>query len=264
MRAIAIAVVSLAVGVALGVLVRGPSENEQKLADLAAAAEIPPKEVSLREWLAAQPKPEIPRGTGKITGTIKYEDGRPASAIAVKLQMVGGDPSWGAMTCDDPSDIEQVVRGILWNWHMFWIPIAETTTNERGEYAFEGLADQSYAVSGFLEGYAVEELNDRVLNPDAVSDFVLKPLHELILDVRLPDGRQPSRAHLTYIYDEGVGSGVWRPSDEAGWLTAGKYEISASVWRSDVHLYESNKVSFEIRPGDAPRKVKLSLEPVIE
>jgi hypothetical protein len=264
MRIFAIALMSIGVGVALGLFVRGPSESEKRLANLVAAAERPPKEVSLREWLAAQPKPEIPSGTGKITGTVNYEDGRPAPGIKMKLQIIGGDPSWGAMTCNDPSDIEQVVRGVLWHWHVYWIPVDETTTNERGEYTFEGLAGESYAVTAYLDGYRIERDDDRIIDPDAVADFIAKPLHKVVLDVRLPDGRQPSRAELSILQADGGRGGSWDPAGNVGWFTAGKYEITAAVWRSDVHLYESNTASFEIRPGDDPRDLKLSLEPAVE
>jgi len=267
MRTVALGLLLFGVGVAVGYVLAGGRTADRKLAELVAASEDAPKQVSLGDWIAAQPEPETPRGDHTVHGTVKFEDGRPAPGVAMWVQYDVEWDFWRIMVDarpNDPSDAERTMKALLHKYRFGSTYVAETTTDAGGAFKMGGISlDMGYGVRGHLEGYEVRELEPSA-TPHAAKKFVAHKLHRVDVDLRLPGGLDPSRADLVLSANGWTSSIVWRPGEETLWLPVGAYRLSADVWRNDVHLYDSRKVTFTIREDTAAKTIGLNLKAVAD
>jgi hypothetical protein len=139
----------------------------------------------------AAPAEPAPRGDGTVTGRIVDERGAPIARLRTRLLIHSGEIRW-----------DERVR--------------ETTTDEDGRYSFSNLPREEVVVRAEKRGYEiapVDVLAYMDCRPDAVVDFVGKPVPSVSIRVVGPDGAPFGPVKLV----DATRQPTNRSRDAAGW-----------------------------------------------
>jgi len=231
-------------------------------------------DASVREALAALPRPEPRAGAGRITGIVRTEDGTPLAGATVRSiphveprrvrdARKGRGPPAGV-------DLENQVRDLVWRHYGQQQGMRTITTGADGTFVLEGLADTTHRVRAYREGYVIGGAGHwrwEDARPGAELEFVATPVVLLTVDVRGPDGSQPPRARIVWKRGEAgsseTGSEFWSPGAPEIALKPGAYTLEATV--DDGTPLASPAKTRTLKRGRTPEPVLLTLEarPVI-
>ena len=272
MRNLVLWFATLALGVAVGLFVRGQAATEPRADHAKPIVEDPvdrPRAATsdLARALEAIPTAERPQGDGQITGRVVDPDGKPLSGVRVSLQRSGDDMFETVFRVADAPDLETAVRQYVDWWRDQTTPDADATSGEDGRFVFEGLADHGYHVTGDLEGHDIG-LRDSMFTPEVRPggrvNLVAHPLVGVHLDVVLSDGSRPERASVLFSsLEAGSSQAEWVPAESVRRVVPGRYTVSAFVGETDAAHLESREMQITVKADGPPAEVVLRVLPGI-
>ncbi|MFQ5845687.1 MAG: carboxypeptidase-like regulatory domain-containing protein, partial [Planctomycetota bacterium] len=204
-------------------------------------------------------------GEGTITGTVRDPAGEPVAGVIVT-----------ALPQARPFGLARAARRIRERPHVdrdladvardavqdeLWRRYARRTASSGpdGRFALEGLMDARHTVTAFHDRYDVRPLSQqRAVVPDAVVDFVARPVAEVRVEVRMPDGTLADNAWLRWTGPHGRGSDAWVKESPTVRLPIGNCKVKASTWLPEP--MESAEVERAIPPGDSADVLVLQLQ----
>lgn len=246
----------LGAGVALGYLIRGERAPSARTVPALVAEPSPPERVhaeapSLRRALDEIPAPDVPRGTGRIVGTVVDDGGRPVAGVEVSAFRV--DMTGPAMPRHDLE--EEVRRYVTW-LRTYDVPVAQVVTGSDGAFVLDGLADEDHSVRAWVRGYDIEHDFDEY-RPGAELRLVARALVEVRVEIVLPDGTQPRSAEIRLSWRHASGSEDWTPDSPTLRLAAGAYEVQAIVSNEDGTTFQSKERTVVVEA--APQTIRFAM-----
>jgi hypothetical protein len=206
MRTLLLVLAALAAGFGAGYLSRGPGDAPERVARRPARGTtdpgIRPRESSTDleralATLAALPSPEPRRGDGSIEGTVRTPDGRPLEGVRIRAVLWPDVDKLRRTPEDDtrPRLEDDVRRYVRWHRER-WANTLDTVSDAAGAFAFTGLADADYWVSGHVAGYEVTADGSvmKEAGPGAKIEFVARTVRDVRIEVLLPDGTAAAAA----------------------------------------------------------------------
>ena len=221
---------------------------------------------TLAELLDALPAPTLvdASGTGTIRGRLATSEGTPLPGIEIVATVVGA-PAQPRPATAGARPLEDVVRETVAEWHRSRATRRTTLTEADGRYQLSGLAQVPWRVYAHAVGYAVSASDDRAwrgLRPDATLDFTATLQFDVQVDVRLPDGSQPSSARIVDLHHfsehaGGRGERPWSPGRPLS-LQAGRHTLTAVVAGEHPGIeLQSPETEVTLRAGEAPPSITL-------
>lgn len=202
-----------------------------------------------------RPKP----GNGRIWGRVTLEDGAPVAEVKVTLHAqrpAGDDIPYNP----DASLEETLLRSARYN--AFAIQGKTTTiTDADGNFEFQGLGDYKFMLGAELEGYSVQSNRDtrwRGIKPDNEVNFTAVLLCLVDIDVRLPDGSQPTTAEIHTQSDRNSRSTTW--SAAAHKIDVGEGPSTLVAFAGEYKQYVSDPVKVTARLGQPTPRLTLQLK----
>lgn len=218
----------------------------------------PPSGDSLEDLIANADVPDIPAGTGQITGKILTEAGEPVAGVEVSARSKYPDKRLrtGKSTKELIQDTIKYERWKELSKH-------ETTTDAQGSYTIEGLHEtEKYNLWASLDGWKiVKSGRGGRVSAGAEVDFIATQVFSVSVEVRMPDGSLAGDVHVYYSSSkESYGS-------HGQVLDGGKGEmgLSAEEWTFSGTYGENKEYSIEeqtvtIGPGSEVKQVVLQLK----
>lgn len=182
------------------------------------------------------PVPKFPVGTGTITGTVKTDDGKPLRDVMVRATLRwrrSGRSYWQWQGAPPEDSLEETVRRTVEYYHRRRGTRRDATTAADGSYTVEGLVEsERYNLQAYLPDYKLTARSGHQayeVAPGARIDFVAKPVARLHVDVVLPDGSRPERAHLTFRQKNRSETAQWDLGYPTVGVTPGTYALTATL-----------------------------------
>ena len=174
-----------------------PSRAEEApvVLESARAAALEP----IRRALGEVAPPEVPTGTGVVTGTVKTTDGAPLPGVEITLvprEKEERAPAWAWRGDGKAPDLPSAVKDFVDRFRRIEATRRTTTTGADGAYRAEGLADLEYGVSATLAGWQIRSDGSSRAKPDGKVDFRAQAVSRVEFAVTLPDGTEPAGASL--------------------------------------------------------------------
>ncbi len=218
---------------------------------------------ALAAAIAAFPAPEVPRGTGKISGRVRTVEGVgiPGAKVSVMPDGRGRQKSKAAARKpegekrDDPAALAARVKDWVQAERELNARTRETTSDPDGSYAVDDLPPGKFFVTGEARGYEISNRGN-ALEPDATHDLIATPVALLEPTVVMPDGSAPDAATLHFQSADGSSSQSrhWSPADPAHRevnAPAGTWKVHVAGGENQDEL-ASEKQTLTFRPGDPP------------
>ena len=221
---------------------------------------------------------DVPAWTGEITGWVLDEDGHPIAGAVVSTFNTERrqDRTLRLRSTDDvgrsfrkPKSFEEAVDSMEETVAQ-WLErdVADTShlrtaeSDATGSFRLTGLRDGAHLVSAHAEGFMIQPEPAKV--GESV-EFTGKPVQVLELDVRLPDGTQPTEAAIAVASHRRPTFYAWSPESPTLRLPGPVFDLQAyagevkSLGLSDaVAAFESDKISIDLdRGNDGPRVITL-------
>jgi len=175
--------------------------------------------------------PEIPTGSGVITGHVRTKDATPVEGVVIKLTPAQTKPL--GPPDQRPYDeipiaelLERHARSLLWQRSSR----RETVTDAEGAYRFEQCADTGHSLTAKLESWQIQPVNWQIAR-DAKSgaevDFTATETVKIEARLTLPDGTEPEQAQLEFKQSRSTHSVGWTPGKPFAYMAPGKYDVRA-------------------------------------
>lgn len=133
------------------------------------------------------------------------------------------------------------------------------TTGPDGRFELNGLMDARYSLTAFHDRYDVQPASkQRRIVPDAVFDFVARPVRAVRVEVRMPDGAVAEHAWLSWKGPHGDGSGPWTKEGGTARLPAGECAVRAQTWTPEPLQSEEVECPGEDAAPDEPLVLQLA------
>ncbi len=233
--------------------------------DLASAAVPAADREALRALLARIPGPDIPSGTGSLSGKVTRVDGSPVAGVRVRVRANPpprhGERSRNRYYFEDADPLETVTRALD---SMRWYAgtTREGLSAEDGAYRIEGLIDAEYWLVPPEKGWTFQPRGGggrggRFRAGDVV-DILATPTAEVDLTVLLPDGSPPKEATLWGDIPGGGRTGSsWTPGGGPVSLPVGRHEVHVTA--GDQQEFRSDPTPLELKEGAPPLPLVVSL-----
>jgi len=254
------------VGFVAGSAGRGPGARAQReTPDVQrddARIDLPPAgRSSLGDALRALPVPEAEQGSGRITGRVTEPGGRPVVGVLVRAwrraEGSASGPRWRHGDGPPPEPgLEERVRRIVEDYHRTRGTRAEATTDADGSYVLTGITADPYRIGAWARGYQVRRNGRGPVHAGEVVDFLARPLVDVPVDVRQPDGTQPERAQVSFRSDKGGRTFRWTPAQPDVRIGPGNWKIRAEIRDEELR---SEAVVRAVLRGEAVEPVVLRL-----
>jgi hypothetical protein len=204
----------------------------------------------VRALLARIPGPEIPTGTGVITGVVRTAEGAPLAdveVVATAERPRQKRPQWiPGQRMPDPDPVDAVVESLAWQR---WAREArrEGVTDAAGEYRIEGLADLKQGLQCYRKGWMIQPADWRTAQearPGAKVDFKATPAILVKAEVTWSGDLDASRIQVRIASGEGGSrSHGWTPENPYLSMAPGTYTLTAvggagEEFRSDPQTVE--------------------------
>ena len=190
-----------------------------------------------------QPQVQERVGGEQLGGNILTLDGQPLGGVVLVARDASRKPASvedtravGTGVPDDDS-LDATLRKAAESWGRAREGRQRTESRPDGSYGFEGLVAGTYRVKAYKVGWSIEAIAGETALTGETLNFLAQPYHEVELDVRLPDGSQPSEA-LIILSGEGSGMQPWTPA--APRIKTSKRRVTVDV-RSGMLDHPSNK-----------------------
>jgi hypothetical protein len=203
-------------------------------------------------------------GEGSVTGTVRDPAGVPIEGVIVtalpEAQPFGLAVAWREARERPHVDrhLDEVARyaieGELWRRY------ARITTKSGpdGHFELKGLMDAPHTLTAFHDAYDVKPLSHRgKVVPDAVVDFLARPVAEVRVEVLMPDGTVAEHAWLKWQGPHGPGWGPWMQERATARLPLGSCKVQASTTVPEP--LQSEEVEHEVGPRASDEKLILQL-----
>jgi hypothetical protein len=207
---------------------------------------------SLRAFLEQVPEPEVPRGTGSITGIVRTEDGIPLDGVEVTCSPVPPAAPVPARRRGDPRGERDPVDAAVLAFResrFFARPRWRTKTNAAGEFRFDGLSGVRHVVRAAKRGWEMDRVDaegeDR---PGTEVVYKAVPSVEVWFEVAAADGKVLGDVVLRVRGPGFDGTAAFDAEDPTLRLYPGSYEFSAE---SGEYACEPKTVEVS-REGEAP------------
>ncbi|MHC4731413.1 MAG: carboxypeptidase-like regulatory domain-containing protein, partial [Planctomycetota bacterium] len=175
-------------------------------------------------------------GEGTITGTVRDPAGEPIEGVivtalpeaqpfglAVAARQARERPHVDRSLADVARD---AIEGELWRRY------ARLTTKSGpdGHFDLKGLMDARHTLTAFHDSYDVKPLSHQgKVVPDAVVDFLARPVAEVRVEVLMPDGTVAEHAWLKWQGPHGTGWGPWTREAGTVRLPIGSCKVQANT-----------------------------------
>ena len=214
----------------------------------------------LRRAVDAVEAPEVLRGVGVITGRIATSDGEPVAGARLRahpelpasLRRPQGASSDGE---DDlTAEVHRYVRQRQWQRSAR----TEAYSAADGTYRLEKLLPGPHQVTATLDGWQLKPVgNAWRVEPGSTMDFEARPQSKVIVQVFLPDGTQPEKAHIQFQTATLSSGRPWRRDAPELDLEPGTYQVKATAGAHQE--YESGLATLSVERGGAPAALRLDL-----
>jgi hypothetical protein len=195
--------------------------------------------VSDAEFERARARIEVPEiaadaGEGVITGRVSTELGEPlADAVVIASHQEPEDPygrsseGVGSGAPIDPA-LEASLRSSAQNWAARRGRRLRAVTEPDGSYRLAGLPVGNFLLRAYHPGYVLESVgNDHYVQDGGSQDFLAKPVFEVQIDVREPDGSQPDVAAIRLETGRRTSTLRWTPEEPVLRLSAAEGSVTA-------------------------------------
>ncbi|MAG58700.1 MAG: hypothetical protein CMJ83_20620 [Planctomycetes bacterium] len=209
-------------------------------------------------------------GTGRITGTVKDEAGRPIADVVLRAvpNRIGqrGRDSVGEGPPRDAS-LESQVKSLVRRVQTSRASRRESITDENGQFMFIDLAEgRQYGLRAWKEGYTVSPKHWREANQAKPGDevgFVAKPVTRVSVAVIMPGGAMAQNASITGRVTRANSSRSisrrWSRQQPYVALPPDSYKIHAAT-TVDGEEYFSETVDVVVEEGKVPDACVLHLK----
>jgi hypothetical protein len=132
-------------------------------------------------------------------------------------------------------------------------------SDANGKFAITGLTDSNHTLTAYHDDYEVAPLSQRGrVQPDAVVDFLAKPISEVKVEVRLPDGNTAEFARVLWDGPQGRGSDMWTVESGTVRMPLGALKVEARTWLPEP--MESEKVDYVVGPRSSEDALVLQMK----
>jgi hypothetical protein len=204
-------------------------------------------------------------GEGVVSGTVRDPAGAPVAGVMVTalpearpFGLAIAD-RWARQRPHEDRDLTDVARDAIEG--ELWRRYARRTvkTGPDGRFELGGLMDAGHTVTAFHERYDVQPLSQKgKVVPDAVVDFLARPVIEVRVEVRMPDGSLAEHAWLRWEGPQGSGGDAWTQERGKARLPVGSCRVKAQTWVPEP--LESAEVERVLGPKTADETLVLQLE----
>ncbi|MCA9001027.1 MAG: hypothetical protein KDB61_03820, partial [Planctomycetes bacterium] len=254
-------------------LVADHSESVREKPAKAAPTRVSEAEVSGLLSKVSLDDVQVEEGEGVLFGRVVDKRGQALAGVVIRA--VGSTDRNSARS---PSDVgraapvikslKETVREAAQNYQDARSRTVEVTTDAAGEYRLEGLPDNLWRLTAFLDEYEVSPDNNTGQGRIGMEiNFTAKPVLQVPVVISLPDGTQPSLATLSVdrsgdnnrsrIY-------VWSARESFLRLVPGRYEVrgySHAESGTDRAEMASEPTKIVVKEGQAPETLELALLP---
>lgn len=224
-------------------------------------------ETAVREFAATHraPAAAAPTGDGAITGRTVDADGAPVPGVLVVFdRIVFRGSRYDERGAAGPArdDLQEVLRDAAEEFARKQSSRARAVTGADGTFRIEGLPAGNWTANAYLEGHDAEVRDrrwGRVETGDEV-EFVVRPLIDVPVDVRMPDGSRPAEADVAAAGEDSA-QVRWTPDAAFIRLVPGTYRFTAGVGgdRLTPAPFTSEEVEVVLELGVTPETVVLPL-----
>ena len=130
--------------------------------------------------------PSIAKASGAISGTVFGAENQPFAGAKIIAEPIYSSSS-GSGSSLSKADIQRFVSEAT----------LETLSDSSGSYSFKDLYDLKYKISCEAKGYKPTALSTSQVKAGGSVDFAFQELHNLVIHVRLPDGKAPDAAKIS-------------------------------------------------------------------
>ena len=271
--------IALAAGLGVGYLLGSntPATAERTERQDQPVYEPPPVErdadrprTKLTEALDDMPAPQFPVGKGRITGTVKTDDGKPLRGVLVRATprwRGSGRPYWQWLGAPREDSLEETVRRTVERYHRNRGTRRDAVTAADGSYTIEGLVgSEKYNVQAYLENYKLAAQSGHQayeVAPGAKIDFVAKPIARLHVDVVMPDGSRPERANLHFRGKNRSEAAQWTPEYPTVGVASGTYALTATLDSDSDYTAEPTEIEVSHDKPNPPVTIHMRSQPGI-
>lgn len=218
----------------------------------------------LAALLKSLPDQPLPPGDGTINGVVRDQSGTglPGVRVTILCRAREGlyEDEWEYYYDEDEDPLTP--EGLLEQLKEHKQQLRNTfhtTTNEAGEFSFDGLGDVSATVSAKIQGYKVESLYSVRVG----AELVLRAMNEksLTVDVILPDGGRPKTAQIWLESDEDYELYRWSTDDSEIGILGKPISISVGTYHAGKHY--SGEVSPLPSLSELGGRLTVKLEPQV-
>ncbi|MHC5051162.1 MAG: carboxypeptidase-like regulatory domain-containing protein [Planctomycetota bacterium] len=203
-------------------------------------------------------------GEGTVSGTVRDPAGEPIEGVVVTV-VPEAQPFGLAVAYREAREQPHVdrnladvaryaIEGELWRRY------ARITTKSGpdGRFELKGLMDARHTLTAYHESYEVKPLSHqgRVV-PDAVVDFLARPVAEVRVQVLMPDGTVAEHAWLKWQGPHGTGWGPWTEEKGTVRLPVGSCRVQANTTVPEP--MQSEEVEREVGPRASDETLTLQL-----
>jgi len=203
-------------------------------------------------------------GEGTITGTVRDPAGEPIEGVIVtalpEAQPFGLAVAW-RQAREQPhidrnlADVARyAIEGELWRRYAR----VTTKTGPDGRFELKGLMDARHTLTAAHDSFEVKPLSQQgKVVPDAVVDFIGRPVAEVRVQVLMPDGTIAEHAWLKWQGPHGTGWGPWTAAAGTVRLPVGSCKVQANTTVPEP--MQSEEVEREIGPRASDETLTLQL-----
>lgn len=221
----------------------------------------------VREVAATHRAPAIAASTGDgaLTGRAVDTDGAPVAGVLIVFdRIVFRGSTYDERGAAGPArdDLEEALRDAAESFARKQASRVRAVTGADGTFRVEGLPAANWTANAYLAGHDVDVAGaqrGRVETGDEV-EVVVRPLIDVPIDVRMPDGSQPAEADIAALGEDSA-QVRWTPDAAFLRVVPGKYRITAGAGgdRITAAPWSSEEVVAEFVLGTAPETIVLQL-----
>jgi hypothetical protein len=249
------------------------ADSESEALDLAAIRAAEASAEVAAESVGAPASPEAsakPISSAAITGVVRDTAGQPIAGVLLRARP-SGESYWRDRQLEDiaqwprdgsppPVDLQRMLRQTAQQFARQDGKMRETTTDEQGQYRFEGLSSESWRIEAYAKGWRLRSTlaDDPRVWPGQKLDFAGTRLERVTLAVKDPAGQPLTRACIDVITpNQGEEQRLWTQEEPWIWMPPGSYRLRARIKPGQGPASEA--VAVAIDPGVAPPSVELVL-----
>jgi len=204
-------------------------------------------------------------GEGTISGTVRDPAGEPVAGVIVTVIPraepfgVSVERRRARERSHEDRDLADVA-GEAVQLELWRRDVRRTArTGPDGRYELKGLMDSDHGLSAYHEDYDVQPLSQRGrVQPDAVVDLLARPVADVEVTVRTPEGSTADNAYVRWTQAGNArGQIPWTSDRPTVRLPLGTCKVKAQKWTPEA--LESDEVETEIR-ADARNELVLELK----